>query len=300
MKKFISIIIRFILGLLLAAALVSGLFALVLRVIPTWGASAEEVAHPLPGDDLTVNRTLFWTNAMTINSPPEKVWPWIAQIGDSRGGFYSYTFIENQVGALTGAKGYNVVYVNANEIHPEWQNPQPGDPFIQGSLKIRQVETGKYLLADSVTPSPFTWVWIWHLDPMDSGAKTRMVVRFAIEVPDTSGDNPVMGFMLNVGGFVMQQNMMQGIKLRVEGRTEPAWIEPVEIGLWMIALLSGLAAGGLYLFKKKWDRPLVAAVLSILVLFILTFVQPPILIRCLLDIVLIAGVVSSAKRHPSD
>jgi hypothetical protein len=126
MKKILSILVRLILGLLLGALLIAVLFALTLTVIPTWGATQVELTRSLPGDELTSDPNLIWTNAITIEAPPEDVWPWIAQIGDSRGGFYSYTFIENQVGKLTGASDYNVIYTNANEIHPEWQDPQPG------------------------------------------------------------------------------------------------------------------------------------------------------------------------------
>lgn len=296
MKHFLSFAIRLLSGLLLVALLLVGLFALTLRAIPTWGATASEVARGLPGDELTVNPTLLWTNATTINAPPENVWPWIAQLGDTRGGFYSYTFIENRVGALTGAKEYHVVYVNANEIHPEWQNPQVGEPIIQDSLKIRDVMPGEYLLADSITPVPFLWVWGWFLEPVNDGMQTRLLVRFAIEVPATEPNNPVMKFMMSVGGFVMQQNMLQGIKLRAEGQREPAWLELVEIALWFTALLCGLVAALLYFFQHTWLRPLVVALVAVVVLFLLTFVQPPLWVRFVLDLALVAGVVQSISR----
>jgi hypothetical protein len=225
-NKIQSAIIRFSLGIVFTVLLLAGLFALTLSIIPTWGARDSEIARALPGDGLTTNPTLLWTNAISINTPPEDVWPWIAQIGDTRGGFYSYTFIENQVGALTGANGYEVVYTNANQIHPEWQNPQPGESIIQGTLKIREVESGRYLLADSILPSPFTWVWCWYVEPMDGGAGTRLISRFAIEVPATAGGNAVMDFVLNVGGFVMHQNMLQSIKLRAEGQTNRGGLNP--------------------------------------------------------------------------
>ncbi len=296
MKKFLIIIVRLVLGVLAAALLVTLLFTITLSAIPTWGATEAEITRSLPGDDLTSHPNLLWTNAITVNAPPEEVWPWIAQIGDNRGGFYSYTFIENRVGALTGADGYNAVYINANEIHPEWQNPQPGEPLIQGSLKVRHVEPGQYLLAESIQPSPFLWIWCWYVEPTKGGAETRLLSRFAIEVPETMGDNPVMGFMLNVGGFVMHQNMMQGIKLRAEGRTEPTWIEPVEIALWLAALFAGLAAGILYLIRRDWRWPLLVAMLSVVVIFILTFLQPSILVRILLDAGLVVGLIWSARK----
>jgi hypothetical protein len=294
MKTFQTIALRILLGLVIVGLLLAALFNITLYFIPTWGATDVEVARPLPGDGLNANPNLLWTNAITINASPEQVWPWIAQIGDTKGGFYSYTFIENQVGKLTGAEGYTVVYTNANEIHPEWQNPQPGEPLIQGTLQVRESKAGRYLLAESTQPAPFMWVWGWYVEPADADT-TRLISRFSIQVPGDAAGNPVMDFMLNAGGFVMQQNMMQSIKLRAEGGTEPAWIESVEITLWMVALLAGLTAAILYLIRKDWRWPLSVAVLSIVVIFVLTFIQPHLLIRFVLDAGLIAGVVWSAR-----
>jgi len=184
MRTFQSILLRLILGLLFVALLVTGLFAISLSVIPTWGANEMEIARSLPGDKLTSNPILRWTNAITIDASPEEVWPWIAQIGDTRGGFYSYTFIENQVGKLTGSEDYNVIYTNANEIHPEWQNPQTGEPIIQGLLKIREAEAGHYLLAESIDPSALMWVWCWYVEPVDEAQGRACYHALQSKYPD--------------------------------------------------------------------------------------------------------------------
>jgi hypothetical protein len=47
----------------------------------------------LPGDELLSNPTVTMTHGISIEVPPAEVWPWIAQIGDIRGGFYSYTWL---------------------------------------------------------------------------------------------------------------------------------------------------------------------------------------------------------------
>ena len=72
----------------------------------------------LPGDELAPDAALVSTRAVTINAPPEAVWPWVAQLGQGRGGFYSYTWIENLIGCAI---------VNADQFEPAWQSPQPGD-----------------------------------------------------------------------------------------------------------------------------------------------------------------------------
>jgi hypothetical protein len=120
-------VLRLLAGLGLLLALLAGAFAAVIPAIHRWGAMDEEVSLALPGDELLPAPLVLWTNAVTINAPPEQVWPWIAQLGDTRAGFYSYTLIENRVGAITGAADYQVIYRNAGRIVPAWQRPAPGD-----------------------------------------------------------------------------------------------------------------------------------------------------------------------------
>ena len=279
-----------ILGLTLSLA-----FAVCMAQIPTWGATPAEVAQALPGDELAPQPLLNWTNAIDIAAPPEQVWPWVAQLGDTRGAFYSYTFIEDRVGALMGASDYTVNYENADRLHPEWQTPQAGDVIIQGSLKIRAVQPGRYLLADSINPDAMQWVWLWWLEPQAGGTRTRLIVRFRIQLP-TAEDNPVMTGVMTAGGFVMQQRMLHGLQLRAEGGQEPAWIETAEIALWLSTLAIGLAAGLAYLFRRDWRRPLAVAVLAVAVLVALTFIQPDLRVRAAVSLGLLAGLVWPNSR----
>jgi hypothetical protein len=74
------------------------IYALVLRPWhQRWGATDAEVRAALLGDDLIAAKSQI-TPAITINAPPEKVWPWLMQIGQDRSGFYSYTRLENMIG----------------------------------------------------------------------------------------------------------------------------------------------------------------------------------------------------------
>ncbi len=281
---------RFLIGFGLMAVLLIASFAILTPAIHRWGASDAELAQAMPGDELIVNPVVDWTHGVTIDAPPDEVWGWIAQIGDSRGGFYSYTFIENQFASLMGGETYGIRYVNADRIHPEWQNPQPGEEIIKGGLKIREVKTGEYLLAEATDPESMGWVWVWSISPLDGGERTRMVIRTRIQPPPEAQGNPVVGFFMDVGGFVMEQNMIQGIQLRAEGGSEPAYIEALEIALWVIALLAGVAGAWLFLTRRAWGWSLATGLAAVLVLVILTIVQPSILLRILLDALLLAGV----------
>jgi hypothetical protein len=284
--------VRLLAGLALVLALLVVLFAITLPLIHRWGATNAELGLRLPIEPLLPSPLIDWTHGVTIDAPPEAVWPWIAQIGDTRGGFYSYTFIENRVGALTGAADYNVRYVNADRVHSEWQNPQPGDEIIQGTLKIREVVPGEYLLADSVSADLFYWAWMWQVQPARDAGQTRLLVRFGIDLPGAD-DNPVMTFMMDAGGFLMEQRMLQGIRLRAEGGREPAWMETAEIAVWLMALIMGLGAAAAFVVRPKWQVPLAVAAAAVVVLFILTFVQPALWLRVGADAALAAGLVWS-------
>lgn len=273
-------ILRLLCGTTLAVAVLVAACALLPGRIHTWGATAKDVARALPGDELASAPVVSWTHAATIEAPPSAVWPWIAQLGDVRGAFYSYTFIEN---LFQG----EAIYHNANEIVPQWQNPQPGQRMIDDVLAIRTVEPGRYLLA-AKTDTDLTWIWLWYLEPQGQ-AQTRLIVRVYIQTPPEL-NNPVVTGVFDLGGFVMERRMIEGIVDRAEGRTDPAYSEALEVILWLVALLAGVTAALLFVIRLKWQWPLEVGVAAVLVLLVFTFVQPPIWLRAVADLALLAGV----------
>lgn len=72
----------------------------------------------MPCDELVEHPKLNATHAITIDAPASAVWPWLVQMGQTRGGFYSYAWLENLVGCHMH---------NADQIHPEWQDLKVGD-----------------------------------------------------------------------------------------------------------------------------------------------------------------------------
>ena len=80
-----------------------------------WGATDEEVAGRYPGADLVPDGNRAATMAVTIEAPPEQVWPWLVQMGGDRGGWYSWDVLDN------GGRP------SAHEVHPEWQGLALGD-----------------------------------------------------------------------------------------------------------------------------------------------------------------------------
>ena len=80
-----------------------------------WGATDDEVAAPFPGADLVAEGERGATMAISIDAPPDEVWPWLVQMGGDRGGWYSWDRLDN------GGRP------SAREIHPEWQDLAVGD-----------------------------------------------------------------------------------------------------------------------------------------------------------------------------
>jgi hypothetical protein len=78
-----------------------------------WGASDEEVAGPFPGSDVVPGGRRGATMAVTINAPPDQVWPWLVQLGGDRGGWYSWDHLDN------GGRP------SAREVHPRVAKPHP-------------------------------------------------------------------------------------------------------------------------------------------------------------------------------
>ena len=285
-----SKIVRLVTGMLLVIIIVAATFVLLPRWTPTWGATEAEVERTLPGDELIERAPGDSTHAATIDAPPEEVWPWIAQIGDDRGGFYSYTFIEN---LLMGED----VYHNANRILPQFQDPQPGEGMIMDSMQVHSVEPGKWLLAaQRSAEGDFDWVWLWHVEPVGTN-QTRLLVRSAMRIPGLAG-NPAVSAVTGLGAFVMGRRMIEGIKIRAEGGTEPAGIEVVEILLWVAALVAGLGAAGLLLTRPAWQAPLLLGIAALATLIWFTVWLPSVWLRLLFDIALFALLWWVARRVP--
>ena len=104
-------------AVLLAAGAVAG-YVRARQWFTSWGAEPEEIDASLPGDELMADPTMIVTRAITIDAPPEAVWPWLVQMGQGRGGFYSYDWLENLFG---------LDIHNADRLEPEWQALAVGD-----------------------------------------------------------------------------------------------------------------------------------------------------------------------------
>jgi hypothetical protein len=283
--------LRFWIGFAIVLIVAIAGFAIVIQAAVTWGATPTEASRRLPGDDLIADSLVNWDNAITIHAPIEQVWPWVAQLGDTRAGYYSYTFIEKGVMLAIGTSGaeLNRYYNNADRIHPDWQNPAIGQGMIIDALKIHSYEPNHYLLANTNDGSGFVWNWGWYLEAIDAQT-TRLQVRSRLQVPPAAR-SPFITVVFSAGGFIMEQNMIQGIAQRAEGAGEPANVETFEIILWLAALGAGLWCAYSFVFGRGELKALGLGLLVVAALFVLTYVQPDLWIRAIMDVALWAGAV---------
>jgi hypothetical protein len=187
------------------ATLVAVYGKLLRRPILTWGATSEEAAGTLPGDDLLREADGVATRAVTIDAPRSDVWPWIAQMGPApRGGAYTYDWIENLLGLHMHS---------ADEVMPEFQHPQIGDGFGFGGNRMEYaIVEPEHVLA--MRSADGNWVWTFILE--DAGGTTRLISRNRFRLPqlkDRIGMIP-----MEPGSLVMERKMLQGIKQRAERR----------------------------------------------------------------------------------
>jgi hypothetical protein len=190
-----------------------------------WGATDAEIADSQPGDDLIVDANVSATRAITIRRSPDVVWPWIAQLGQGRGGFYSYDFLENLL-------GFDIH--SADRVVPEWQQLEVGDEVRLAAtvgLEAVIVEPARALVLQGTLPlaarPPFESTWAFILCEQPDGT-TRLISR------ERYGYNrwwaPFVVEPTQAISFVMSRKMLLGIRDRAERAplSPPLADEPVE------------------------------------------------------------------------
>ncbi|MCV7344412.1 hypothetical protein [Mycolicibacterium rhodesiae] len=202
---------RPVLATWMAAAGIAAVYRWVLRPkMYAWGATDAEVAAELPGDDLVEPGSVRTTRAITIDAAVEDVWPWLVQIGENRGGFYSYDVLERLVGTRIH---------NADVIHPEWQQLQVGDTVWlaqrygqRARQLVAQIEPNSHLVLMSAADydriqrgEKAFGSWAFCLRPHHGG--TRLLVR--------GSGAPVGQSAFDIVHFVMERGMLRGIRERV-------------------------------------------------------------------------------------
>ena len=185
-----------------------------------WGARPEEPDPALPGEALIPDAAWEFTHVVSIAAEPDEVWPWIVQMGQGRGGFYSFERLENLMGCQI---------TNTNVVLPDYQTLSPGDDIrlhpTAPPLQVAEVVPGRSLVLHSApgddapgddAAHPTDTVWAFHILP-DGPGSSRLIERgkglFGVSMAERLFFSPLLFEPL---GFVMSREMLLAIKERVE------------------------------------------------------------------------------------
>jgi hypothetical protein len=227
--------ILWILGILAAGvAIVLAIYLVVLRPRShRWGATGAEVGRALPGYDLVPTVKAGYTQAITIDAPPEKVWPWLVQIGYGRAGWYTYDWAYKLLGGANFYDGQR----SADRIIPELQDLKLGDSiriFEQGPFEVMELEPNRLLvllarvdwgtgetfeLSGALPANYLNNSWVYVLEDGE-GKTTRLIVRWRGDYSAGLGNALALGIPTEAGALIMQPKMLKGIKARAEAAGE--------------------------------------------------------------------------------
>jgi Protein of unknown function (DUF998) len=240
--------------------------------LATCFATAAERHRSLPADEMVPDPLFTSTHAITISAPPERVWPWIAQMGAGRGGWYSWDAIDNG-----GAP-------SAMRVLPELQTVVPGDvmPAVPGATDafvVVAIDPPRDLVLtvpDGHGGHAVAWEHV--LEPIDGG-RTRLVVRGRASshwldlarAKAPAGHHrifierayavlarlprPLLIAFAGIGHRIMEARHLRGIQRRSTARTNSgARVEPWRKPLLTCGILAGVLYVAMTLFVGMlWD-----------------------------------------------
>ena len=185
-----------------AAGVVLGLYLWVIKPWHMrWGATDDEVAREMPGDELIPGAGSA-TRAITVEASPEDIWPWLVQLGYGKAGWYSYDWIDNDFQR------------SAEQILPEYQDLVVGDKILmmpEMGFVVRSVDMPRSIV--SVLEDGST-SWCLGLYQGQGGA-TRLISRWRPKFERSFGTFFMIA-LTEPGTFVMEQKMLRSIRDRVE------------------------------------------------------------------------------------
>lgn len=182
-----------------------------------WGATPEEVAGPLPGDKYLVADSTS-TRAITVTAPSSEVWPWLVRLGQDRGGWYSYDWLEDL---------FSLDIHSAGGVHPGWQHLTVGSPVRAtppGALGLPDGYAFRAALVDPPhvlvllqRPPEHAWNTTWAFVLADDGPdRCRLLVRRrSTRSPGLAGRlSWLVGELMDPVTLLMTRRMLLGIQER--------------------------------------------------------------------------------------
>jgi hypothetical protein len=169
------------------------------------GATDEEVALEMPGDELIKQLTFNVMRAITIQARPEEIWPWIIQIGFHRAGFYSYDLLDN-----FGKPSTDHIFPELQHIEVGTWIPMSGKVAEETAFRVRAFEPYRWILWEKAAST-----WAWKLLPIDE-EHTRLLIRLKCHYRWARLTIVTDLFLMEIGDFPMMRKLMLGLKRRAE------------------------------------------------------------------------------------
>jgi hypothetical protein len=173
-----------------------------------WGATPEELARTMPGDEIVRHPIFNATRVVKIDARPEDIWPWIVQIGFGRAGWYSIDLFDN------------LGRHSSERIVPELQHIAVGDLVPLGPGEGSGMFVKEFVLNRSIlwwTGKDGQTTWAWGLYPTSGGA-TRLVTRVRTPFSWRQPMSAVWLALSELADFPMMRKCLLGIKRRAEAQ----------------------------------------------------------------------------------
>jgi hypothetical protein len=195
----------------------------------TYGATWAERHSVMPGDDLVPRAQVSITHAVTVPGPPDRIWPWLVQVGWGRAGWYTPRWVDELLFPENGP--------SADRILPEWQSLSVGDqvpdgpPSAQCAFTVVEVEPQRCLVLRSTSHLPLSWreqgiagvdwTWAFALHRAHHGRGTRLIFRWRTCTAPAWLTAAVQALVVPAD-YVMSRAMLRGIRDRVVASADQA------------------------------------------------------------------------------
>ena len=198
-------------------------YATLHRLGQTYGSTFHERHARMPGDGIVPKPRFVITHGITIDAPPEDVWPWLVQMGWHRGGWYTARWVDK---LLFPANRPSVAHIidHLQDLHVGDFIPD-GAPETECGFVVEELEALRLLVLHSTSHLPLDWrrtgkasidwTWVFSMVPLDSGDRTRFIFRWRAATKPWWLTSTTWAVIVPAD-FVMSRDMLQGVKRRAE------------------------------------------------------------------------------------